>query len=182
MRARILLLLVVSLLIAACGEPESKAPPAPAELTREAVGYYCSMIVKDHSGPKGQIFLRGRSEPVWFSSVRDTVAFTLLPDEPSDIAAIYVNDMGRAQWDHPEADTWIDATKAWYVIESSRRGGMGAPEAVPFLDKFQAEQFVTDKGGRIVTLDEIPDDYILGTGAAEHNTTAEHGGATAGSH
>jgi hypothetical protein len=49
--------------------------------------------VLDHPGPNGQIFIKGQAEPVWFASVRDTVAFTLLPEEPKDVTAIYVNDM-----------------------------------------------------------------------------------------
>ena len=41
----------------------------------------------EHPGPKGQAILKGRDEPVWFSSARDAIAFTRLPDEPKDIAA-----------------------------------------------------------------------------------------------
>ena len=159
-------LILLVALTAACGEQDSGAPPAPTELTRDAIGYYCSMIVIDHTGPKGQILLRHRTEPVWFTSVRDTIAFTLLPDEPRDIAAIYVNDMGTASWDRPGPDSWIDARKAWYVVGSDKRGGMGALEAVPFLDKIQAEQFAAGNGGEVVSFDDIPRDYILGSDGA----------------
>ena len=103
---------------------------AAQELSREAIGHYCNMIVADHLSPKGQKYVADSDQPVWFSSVRDTIAFTLLPEEPKNIAAIYVNDMGRASWESPEPETWIEARSAWYVIESSRRGGMGAPEPV----------------------------------------------------
>ena len=155
-------LILMAALLGACGEREPSAPPAPGKLTREAIGYYCSMIVVDHIGPKGQILLQGRPDPVWFTSVRDTLAFTLLPDEPRDIAAIYVNDMGRATWDEPEPDIWINAKRAWYVVGSDKRGGMGAPEAVPFLDKMQAEHFADQNGGAVVNFANIPQDYILG--------------------
>ena len=70
---------------------------------RDAVGYYCSMIVVDHGGPKAQIYLDAEAKPIWFSSVRDAIAFTLLPDEPKAIAAIYVNDMGRGVWTRPDS-------------------------------------------------------------------------------
>jgi copper chaperone NosL len=119
------------------------------------------MIVIDHPGPKGQIFLSGEETPVWFSSVRDTIAFTLLPDEPKSIVAIYVTDMGRADWDHPEPDTWIDAKTASYVIGSSRQGGMGAPEAVPFAEQAAAQRFTEAYGGEIYSFEEIPPDAIL---------------------
>lgn len=137
--------------------------PAAIEVTDDATGHYCGMLLAEHDGPKGQIHLASRSEPVWFSSVRDTVSFLRLPEEARDIAAIYVNDMGKASnWERPEQGTWIDAREAWFVIESDRRGGMGAPEAVPFSEQAAAEKFQSEHGGRLVKLADIPDDYVLG--------------------
>lgn len=157
-----LVFLAAFLVVAACGEEQRTETPPPAELTRAAIGHYCNMIVQDHKGPKGQIFLFGKPEPIWFSSVRDTLAFTLLPEEPKDIAAIYVNDMGQASWDKPEAETWIEAKGAWYVIGSARQGGMGAPEAIPFSKRADAEGFAAAYDGRVVAFSEIPSDAILG--------------------
>lgn len=155
------LALAAALVPAACGETETAGTIAPQALTRAAIGYYCNMIVADHVGPKAQIFLAGRAEPLWFSSVRDAVAFTLLPEEPKSLSAIYVNDMGRASWDAPEPGTWIEAHDAVFVIGSSRRGGMGALEAVPFAQRTAAEPFAREHGGHIVSFAEIPRDYIL---------------------
>lgn len=163
--------LLAFLFLFGCEENESKvAKPDPQELTREAIGYYCNMIVADHEGPKAQIYLSGQDEPIWFSSVRDAIAFTLLPEEPKNVSAIYVNDMTRATWSAPEQDTWIDAAKAHYVIHSDRRGGMGAREAVPFGDIASAESFKDRHGGVIVSLSDIPSDYILSAEpeAAQH--------------
>ena len=169
--------LAALLLLPACGEDRSAEIPMPSELTREATGYYCNMIVEDHPGPKGQIFLSGQSDPIWFSSVRDTIAFTLLPEEPKTIAAIYVNDMSNANWETPEAGTWIGAEDAWYVIGSSRRGGMGAPEAVPFSERAAADAFVAAQGGRVVAFAEIPTDAILGeVPESDHGTMEGHAG------
>ena len=169
-------LLAVALLalsgVAGCGEDDDVvAKPLPVELTREASGHYCGMILLDHSGPKAQVHLPDEPEPVWFSSVRDAIAFTLLPEEPRNYTAIYVNDMGVAQWDAPEPGTWIDANGASYVIGSDRMGGMGVPEAVPFATREAAERFVAEHGGRIVALTEVPESYIFayadeGVGAA----------------
>lgn len=151
------------LLLAACDPGAEGEKPPPAALTREAVGHYCGMIVADHAGPKAQIHLRSGHRIVWFTSVRDAIAFTRLPEEPSDIAAFYVSDMGRAEtWDRPGADAWIDGYEAVYVIGSSRRGGMGALEAVPFSDHAAAEAFGRRYAGEVATLDAIPDDYVLG--------------------
>ena len=158
----------IAFLLSACGEPEVAEVPSPVEPTRDAIGYYCSMTVVDHPGPKGQIHLAGKTQPVWFSSVRDTVAFTMLPEEPKDITAIYVNDMGRAKtWARPEAGTWLRARDAWYVVGSSRRGGMGAPEPVPFGNQDAARTFAGEHGGRVVAFIDIPRAAILGTEDAE---------------
>lgn len=149
--------------------------PAPEEITREDIGYYCNMIVADHLGPKGQVHIDGRDDPVWFSSVRDAIVFTLLPEEPKNIAAIYVNDMGRASWENPEAGTWIDARRAWYVIGSAKVGGMGAPEAVPFGQKADAEAFVERNGGQVVAFDSVPKDYVLNDASQTMQADMQHG-------
>jgi copper chaperone NosL len=103
---------------------------------------------------------------VWFSSARDTLSFTMLPEEPKDIRAIYVSDMGKAEtWEKPGVKNWIDARQALFVIESRMKGGMGAEELVPFSDRKAAETFASRNGGRIVSFAEVPKEYVLGGGA-----------------
>ena len=85
-----------------------------------------------------------------------------LPDESNEITAVYVTDMGKANWKSPEAGPWIDIKEATLVIESNRRGGMGAPAVVPFKEVSSAENFISQYGGRMISLDEIPIDYVLG--------------------
>ncbi len=162
---KILSVFVVVLLFAglgsACSEKKPQAVPEPQELTTDAVGYFCGMTVLNHNGPKGQIFLTDREQPLWFTSVRDTLAFTHLPGEPKNIAAIYVTDVGRASWDRPEPGTWIDARKAFYVVGSDRLGGMHAPEVVPFSSREDAQRFVQQHGGKIYTFSTVPLDALL---------------------
>jgi copper chaperone NosL len=149
------------ILLAACEKSQPLVVPPAQTLTRDASGYYCLMTVMHHSGPKGQVFLSDKSEPRWFTSVRDVIAFTLSPEEPRNIVAIYVNDMTEADWDNPGADNWIDANKAWYVIGSKRSGGMGAPEAIPFSTKEKADAFAKEEGGTVHDLQSIPRSYIV---------------------
>lgn len=150
--------------LAACEQDKAEAPPRPHELPADAIGHYCGMTVREHAGPKGQIILASKSDPVWFSSVRDTIAFTLLPEEPKDIRAIYVSDMAEApKWGAPGDSNWTDARSALFVIGSRVKGGMGAPEAVPFSQRSEAEKFAAENGGRVVTFAEIPRDYVLGS-------------------
>ena len=89
----------------------------------------------------------------------------MLPEEPKDILAIYVSDMGKApDWEKPGADNWIEARKAFFVIGSRAKGGMGGDEAVPFSDRAAAEKFVAENGGRIVSVStEVPREYVLGS-------------------
>lgn len=156
-----LIVFALSFLLFACeNKSEGDVPPAQT-LTREASGYYCLMTVLNHSGPKGQVILNDQPNAIWFTSVRDTIAFTLSPEEPKNIAAIYVNDMTDADWNNPGIDNWIDAGKAWYVIDSKQAGGMGAPEAVPFASREKAEQFMREQGGSVYKLADIPHEYIM---------------------
>jgi copper chaperone NosL len=126
------------------------------------------MNVLEHPGPKGQVILDAQvGEPIWFSSARDTLAFTMLPEEPKDYVAIYVSDMAKAtSWEKPGTTNWVDARKAFYVIGSNVRGGMGAEETVPFSIRDAATKFVLKNGGRVVTFDQVPRGYVLGDGGA----------------
>lgn len=150
--------------LAACGGDERHAgpPPAPQAVTVEAVGHYCGMALSEHSGPKGQIFLEGQDTPIWFSAIKQVFAYTVLPEEPKTIRAIYVNDMAgaeRGQAADPAA--WIDARHAYYVIESRYIGGMGAEDAMPFAQRAQAEAFAQSHGGRVVAFHDVPESYIF---------------------
>ena len=170
-----------ALVLVGCGEAEIAAAPKPAKLTRDATGHYCRMIVADHKGPKGQVHLAGQKAPVWFSSVRDTIAFTMLPEESKRIAAIYVNDMTSTPWEDPGPGTWIAAKSAVYVIGSTKRGGMGAAEAVPFKSGEAANTFAAKFGGHVVAFDKIPRKYILGeAGTAPRYGAGDSGGNGSG--
>lgn len=152
------------LLLAACSDAGTGGSlPGPVAMTEEAVGHYCSMTVLEHEGPKAQIHLAGIEQPIWFTQVRDAVAFLRSPEERYDTVAVYVHDMEKAEsWAHPGDDAWIDARQAWFVISSSRTGGMGTPEAIPFGSEAAAAHFMADHGGKAVRLNDIPDNYVLG--------------------
>lgn len=148
--------------LAGCNEEVAQAPPPPHELTPAAIGHYCGMNVLEHAGPKGQIILASRTDPIWFSSARDAIAFTMLPEEPKDIRAIYVSDIAKApSWEDPGANNWVDARQALFVIASRVKGGMGTPETVPFSSRAAADKFAGENGGQVVTFDDVPRDYVL---------------------
>jgi copper chaperone NosL len=173
-----IVVLAAALLLVGCNDKSgSTVMPPPVALNADAMGVFCGMNLVEHPGPKGQILTASRIDPYWFSSARDAVAFTLMPDQPRDIRAIYVSDMGRApNWDQPGETNWVDAKKAFFVIESRKLGGMGAAETVPFGDRAAADAFVAANGGRVVTFDAIPSNYVLGSdtpSASDHHGAAE---------
>ncbi|WP_276809182.1 nitrous oxide reductase accessory protein NosL [Castellaniella defragrans] len=162
--ARLLGAALLAAVLAGCGDGgvTSSLPPSPVAMTDDAVGHYCGMNLYEHIGPKGQILLRDRDVPVWFSTIRELFAYTILPEEPKAILALYVQDMGRAGPDgNPPADAWIDARTAHYLIESNAVGGMGAPDALPFARLEDARAYAERYGGRIVGFKDMPEDYVL---------------------
>lgn len=155
--------LLLILLLSACQE-ETASLPAAVPLTQESVGHYCQMNLFEHPGPKAQVHLDGLpGAPLYFSQVRDAVAYARMPEQSHAILAIYVNDMGvaGATWDEPGAANWIPAGSALYVVGSRRTGGMGAPELVPFADRARADAFAAAEGGRVLALADIPDSDVL---------------------
>ncbi|MFY3332410.1 nitrous oxide reductase accessory protein NosL [Achromobacter xylosoxidans] len=164
MRALLFCLGLAALLaVTACGDGAAPAaPPPPQAVSSQSVGHYCGMALADHTGPKGQIFIKGRPAPVWFSSIKQVFAYTLLPEEPKAIAAIYVNDMATASADGvPDPAAWIDARQAFYVIEGRFVGGMGAEDAMPFSLRDRAEAFAQAHGGRVVAYADVPEAYVF---------------------
>ncbi|MBK6466339.1 MAG: nitrous oxide reductase accessory protein NosL [Rhodobacter sp.] len=156
------LLFALTLALAACKEETQDI--SPVALTFEAVGHYCQMDILEHPGPKAQVHLEGfPGTPLYFSQVRDAVAYARLPEQDGVILAIYVNDMGApgATWDDPGAMNWIPADTAHYVVGAAVEGGMGAPELVPFADLDHAAAFAREKGGAVMALSAVPDSAVI---------------------
>lgn len=155
--------LALILLLAACREEVAQITD-PVALTPETVGHVCQMNLLEHEGPKGQVHLEGLpGAPLFFSQVRDVVAYLRLPEQTHRILAVWVNDMGApgATWESPGATNWIDAHKAHYVVGSARDGGMGAPELVPFADRQAALDFAAQYGGNVMRLESIPESAVI---------------------
>ncbi|NOX73806.1 MAG: copper resistance protein CopZ [Alphaproteobacteria bacterium] len=136
--------------------------PSPVELTADAAGYYCQMLILEHEGPKAQIHLAGSQQPLWFAQVRDGIAYLRSPEQSAEITGFYVSDMAKAaSWQEPGANNWITANDAFYVVGSDARGGMGAPELAPFGTQADAAVFAAAHGGMVMRLADIPADAVL---------------------
>lgn len=137
---------------------------SPVAMTEETLGHYCQMNLLEHPGPKAQVHLAGLpGMPLFFSQVRDAIAYARAPEQMAPILAIYVSDMGApgSSWDLPFDGNWIAAETAHFVLGSGREGGMGAPEAVPFASLDAARAFAAAEGGTVLSLAQIPDDAVL---------------------
>ena len=111
----------------------------------------------DFPGAKAQIhYKNGKIDS--FCSTLDMFLFYLQPDRPRNIAAIYVNDMGKADWDHP-GNHWLDARKASYVYGGDIMVLMGEA-LVPFSDLKDAGAHVKDHGGKIIRFDDVTMDML----------------------
>ncbi len=159
---RTAILLSAFLALAACSPKGADGPPQPVAMTEETLGHYCQMNLTEHPGPKAQVHLAGLAEPLFFSQVRDAIAYQRMPEQSHAIRAIYVSDMGAApSWEEPGTENWIIAESAVYVVDADIVGGMGAPELVPFSTPDQALAFMADHGGSRMTLETIPDAMVL---------------------
>lgn len=149
--------------------------PGPVALTESATGVYCGMNLAEHPGPKAQVFEQGREAPLWFTAVRDALAYSRLPGEAQSISALYVHDMGQAtSWENPQDDgIWVRAERAFYVVGSDQRGGMGMIEVVPFGTNEKAQQFAIQYGGKVVSYADVPSKYLFPDLDKDQNMTAE---------
>lgn len=175
-------ILALMLCLAACRE-EVVQNVDPVPLTDETIGYYCQMQLVEHEGPKGQIHLEGLpGAPLFFSQVRDAIAYVHMPEQTHTILAIWVNDMGAtgASWSEPGTKNWIDAKTARFVVGSSKDGGMGTPEIVPFAKEADAQAFAAIFGGTVMGFAEIPEDAVIqhtagsGTDDADYARRLQH--------
>jgi len=151
-------------LLASCRDDSTGAMPPPVPINDDStVAYFCHMLLVNMPGPKAQVILEGVDEPLFFGQVRDGVAYMKQPERTAPILAFYVNDMARAKsWQQPGRNNWTNGKKAFYVVGADVKGGMGAPELAPFARREDAEAFAHEKGGKVVSFDDIPDDAVFG--------------------
>ncbi|MGL1833097.1 nitrous oxide reductase accessory protein NosL [Rhodocyclaceae bacterium SMB388] len=74
------------------------------------------------------------------------------PYQASDVAVSFVNDIASGQW--------TPASDAFYVHGSSALGPMREGNLPTFADRAVAERFAADRGGEVLTMDEITDEIL----------------------
>ncbi|KIN91794.1 nitrous oxide reductase accessory protein NosL [Thauera sp. SWB20] len=167
-RRRFLLAAAASGLLAACGQGGGgKAAVVAREIERGTSCTLDGMLLADYPGPKAQIHYTGVAEPDWFCDTVEMFNIYLNPEQARAITAIFVQDMGKAEWNAPQGH-WIDAKAAFYVFGSQRLGSMG-PTAASFANEADAKAFAAEHGGAVLRFDEVTPDHVVLDGGALHD-------------
>jgi copper chaperone NosL len=147
--------LAVLAALGACSQAPHKAHPL--EPTDDTVCALDGMALKDAAGPKAQIhYIEGK--PDFFCDLTELFDTVRAPESKRAIAALFVQDMGKADWDHPQGH-WIDAKTALYVVGSGKHGSMG-PTFGAFADQGAAEAFAAREGGKVLRFDQVTADMV----------------------
>ncbi len=146
---------LLALSLGGCGKSETSAKPQlPVAIDSGDECHVCGMTISHFPGPKGEAYVRGATKPFKFCSTRDLFSWLLQPENKVAATKIYVHDMGSTAWKHPADNAFIDARKAWYVVDQPMKGAMG-PTLASFAGKDQAEAFIQAHGGRLLRYQDI---------------------------
>ena len=155
--------------LAGCGERTGDARAlAPVEIDAATSCELDGMLLADYPGPKAQIHYAGQATPSFFCDTVELFNTMLRPEQVRKVAAVYVQDMGKADWAQPRGN-WIDARSAFYVLGSKRHGSMG-PTIASFAQELDAKKFIEQWGGRLLRYDEIKPEMVDLSGGALHDS------------
>ncbi|ANQ86266.1 nitrous oxide reductase accessory protein NosL [Azoarcus olearius] len=165
---RLLLATFAAGMLAGCGPSADKAPASlVVEIDHSTACALDGMLLADYPGPKAQIHYDGRSEPDFFCDTVEMFSLYLKPEQVRGVRALYVQDMGKADWTTPRGH-WIDARAAWYVHGSTRKGSMG-PTIASFGSEADAQKFAAEYGGKLYRFEAITPDMVTLDGGALHD-------------
>lgn len=162
-------LFVGVLLLAACTPNTPKvAAQEPGADTACALD---GMMLRDFPGPKAQIqYAEGK--PDFYCDLMELFAVVLNPEQKRAVAGLYVQDMGKADWEHPSGN-WIEARSAFYVAGSRKQGSMG-PTFGSFATLQGAQDFAAAQGGKVLRFEQIGRDMVSMGSSAAHDDAMSH--------
>ncbi|WP_312564543.1 nitrous oxide reductase accessory protein NosL [Diaphorobacter sp.] len=161
--------LATSSLLAGCGDKAAEQQSlAPVEIDRSTSCELDGMLLSDYPGPKAQIHYAGQEKPSFFCDTIELFNTLLAGEQVRAVRAVYVQDMGKADWNEPKGH-WIDAKTAVYVLGSKRHGSMG-PTIASFAQEADAAKFAGDHGGKVLRFADIKLDMVDLSGGALHDT------------
>lgn len=158
------LLLAAALGLGACNEADKAV--TPMEITGDSSCSLDGMLLADYPGPKAQIHY-DQGQPEFFCDTIEMFSLYLRPEQQKRIKAIYVQDMGKADWNQPRGH-WIDARTAFYVKGSKLNGGMG-PTLASFAQEKEAVEFAARNGGTVLPFASVTPDMVTLDGGTLHD-------------
>ena len=117
----------------------------PVEFDRTTSCELDGMLLADYPGPKAQVRFSGQDKPSFFCDTVELFATLLAGEQVRAVQAVYVQDMGQADWDAPQGH-WIDAKGALYAVGGKRHGSMG-PTIGSFAQEADAKKFADEYRG-----------------------------------
>lgn len=160
------LALTAAIAAAGCGEAERAKTAQPVEIARSTVCSLDGMVLADYPGPKAQMHY-AQGQPDFFCDTMEMFSLYLRPEQQKRVTAVYVQDMGKTDWDNPQGN-WMDARAAVYVHGSKRRGSMG-PTLASFSREEDARAFADKHGGKVLRFAEIKPEMVILDGGALHD-------------
>jgi copper chaperone NosL len=154
--------------LAACSQPVPQS--AAQEPDSDTVCTLDGMTLVDYPGPKAQIHY-AEGQPDFYCDLIELFASLAAPEKLRKISALFVQDMGVADWERPTG-SWIDAKAAIYVAGSRKQGSMG-PTLGSFSSMADAEAFVRKEGGKVLRYEQILNDPGLLQSADSHQHKAK---------
>ena len=155
-------------LVACDNAAQTAASLAPVEIDRSTSCELDGMLLSDYPGPKAQVHYAGQAQPSFFCDTVELFNTLLAGEQVRAPKAIYVQDMGQADWQEPHGH-WMDAKTAIYVLGSKRHGSMG-PTIASFAQEADATKFAAEYGGKVLRFDAITKDMVDLSGGALHDT------------
>ncbi|NMM76043.1 nitrous oxide reductase accessory protein NosL [Acidovorax sp. SRB_14] len=154
--------------LVACDQTSQAVSLAPVEIDRATSCELDGMLLADYPGPKAQVHYAGQAQPSFFCDTVELFSTLLAGEQVRHASAIYVQDMGQADWEHPSGH-WTDAKAAVYVLGSKRHGSMG-PTIASFAQEADAKRFAAEYGGKLLRFADITPDMVDLSGGALHDT------------
>ena len=156
--------------LSGCGKTEGGGAQAlaPVEIDRATSCELDGMLLADYPGPKAQVRFAGQDKPSFFCDTVELFSTLLAGEQVRAVQAVYVQDMGQADWDAPRGH-WIDAKGAFYVVGGKRHGSMG-PTIGSFAQEADAAKFAAQYGGKVLRFAEITPAMVDLSGGAQQDT------------
>ncbi len=164
----LLLTALLGMALAGCDPSQSAKTLAPVEIDLHTTCDLDGMLLADYPGPKAQIHYAGQDAPVFFCDTVEMFHTLLAPEQVKAIQAVYVQDMGKADWNQPRGH-WMDAKAGIYVLGSKRHGSMG-PTIAAFAQEADAQTFIQQWGGKMLRYGEVKPSMVDLSGGALHDS------------